>query len=150
VLLRGFAKMKELIYYAIFIVIFFFATKCSNPVSPVEETFNNSISGKTLHIAPNSQFTLDLKLQGSAGYSWICLINDSAIVNLTNTTTRQTAPDSLKCGAPVTETFYFSTEKEGKCDVKLYHLRKWEPVFNPSDSVKFSVIVNKRIKRIYY
>lgn len=106
-----------------------------------EPQLDSSVNGKRVAYATNQSFSLDLKSNADAGYSWYLAISDSTVIHLDSTGYWPKRGDSNMLGGPTVETFYLRATKIGLCLIALDERQGWLPDVPPIHSVRFAVTV---------
>ena len=129
--------------YASFIFILSFVLlNCSQPSSPIDQTLDSSVDGKSVSYPLNSNFTLRLDLNADAGYLWECSITDTNIVKIDSTCYAPKSGNPDQIGGTTIETFYFCTMKTGQSKILLVERRPWDSdEIQPINSISFTVRV---------
>ncbi|HTY21688.1 MAG TPA: protease inhibitor I42 family protein [Desulfomonilaceae bacterium] len=134
--------MKKLL---LILFSFFLLAGCKDQgVSPVDDSImlDGSINGKEMVTGLDYRFRLELEVLADAGFQWDCSFSDSSVVQLDRVSYRSgstTYPPPP--GGSVFETFYFKTNAQGSCTVRLIHHQAWMPNVPPRDTVSFQVYV---------
>ena len=115
---------------------------CSQPSSPIDQTLDSSVNGRTVSYPLNSNFTLTLDLNADAGYQWDYSITDTNIVKIDSTCYAPKSGNPDQIGGVTIETFYFGTMKTGQSKVSLVERHPWDSdEIQPNNSISFTVRV---------
>jgi predicted secreted protein len=113
---------------------------CSDSSLLTDTKYDSSINGNSITISRNQKFILELDVHADGGYQWFSSLSDSNAVWIDSTRFRPKGDKQLVGGLTV-ESFYFRTNKNGKCKVSLYERRAWEKEISPINKIYFDVLV---------
>jgi predicted secreted protein len=127
------------VYVSFIFILSFVLGNCSQPSSPIDQTLDSSINGKTVSYTSNYNFSLKLDVHTDGGYLWKYSISDTNIVRI-DSTCYLSNPNLI--GGVNQETFFFCTIKKGKSNISLVERQPWvSEDAAPINSISFVVNV---------
>jgi predicted secreted protein len=131
-------KMKS--YVSFIFILSSVLGNCSQPSSPIDQTLDSSVNGKTIYYTLNSNFTLTLDLNADAGYQWDYSITDTNIVKIDSTCFVPKSGNPDQIGGVTIETFYFCTMTTGQSKISFVERHSWDSdEMPPNNSISFTV-----------
>ena len=116
---------------------------CDLGTSPGSDPqLDSSADGRQFTYGLTKSFSLELDLNADAGYSWFCVMSDTAVVHLDSARYRSKSGNPNMCGGLAVETFFFRTTRIGLCTISLAERQGWMPDVAPINTCRFTVIVH--------
>lgn len=103
------------------------------------KTFDDTDSGKDVHLKVGERIELHLKANPSTGFMWYLQKESTPLLKLVHQT--QTEPDNPMPGAGVFQVFIYEARQPGEGQLLLHYVRSWEKPTPDDTQFKLHVMI---------